>query len=52
MLDKSPDATLIRDEHGNVIDANPQATQLFGYSKKELIGKNFYIYIPRRNTIG
>lgn len=50
MLDKSPDATLIRDEHGKIIDANPQATQLFGYSKKELIGKKLlHLYPPEEH---
>jgi PAS domain S-box-containing protein len=39
ILDKSPDAVLIRDVNGKVIDVNVEATKLFGYSKKELVGK-------------
>ena len=46
ILDKAPDAILIRDINGNVIDANPQATKLFGYSRKELIGQQPLRYIP------
>ena len=40
ILDKAPDAVLIRDKHGNIVDANIQATKFFGYSKKELIGQH------------
>jgi len=39
ILDKSPDAVLIRDINGNIVDANVEATILFGYSKKELLGQ-------------
>ena len=47
ILDKAPDAVLIRDKHGNIVDANIQATKLFGYSKKEFIGQHISkIYTP------
>ncbi|MGD0277224.1 MAG: PAS domain S-box protein [Syntrophales bacterium] len=39
ILDKAPDVVLIRDINGNIVDANIEATKLFGYSKKELIGQ-------------
>ncbi|MGD0275443.1 MAG: PAS domain S-box protein [Syntrophales bacterium] len=47
ILDKAPDAVLLRNIHGNVIDANEQATKLFGYRKQELIGQHLSdIYPP------
>jgi PAS domain S-box-containing protein len=47
ILDKAPDAILIRNENGNIVDANIQATKLFGYKKKELIGQHVSkIYSP------
>ena len=36
----SPEALAYLDEDGNVIDVNSRFTQLFGYYKDELIGKN------------
>ncbi|MGD0276387.1 MAG: PAS domain S-box protein [Syntrophales bacterium] len=38
ILDKSPDPVIIRNKDGIIVDANIQATEFFGYSKKELIG--------------
>lgn len=40
-MDKSPDATVIANVIGNILDVNPMATSLIGYSKQELIGINF-----------
>jgi PAS domain S-box-containing protein len=46
ILDKAPDAVLIRNEDGNIVDANVEATKLFGYSKKELIGMHLSTNYP------
>lgn len=41
LMDKSPDAIFIADMNGNLIDLNPMAASITGYSKKELIGMHF-----------
>lgn len=38
LLEVAPDATLIADEQGLVVQANRQAERLFGYPRKELLG--------------
>jgi PAS domain S-box-containing protein len=40
LFEGSPDAIFVEDLAGNVLDVNPAACQLHGYSKSELIGKN------------
>ncbi|MGD0276388.1 MAG: PAS domain S-box protein [Syntrophales bacterium] len=49
ILDQLPDAVLIADLNGQIIDSNPMARTLFGYSKKELMGLHFTKLHPRED---
>src|ERR1700687_654740 len=44
----SPDAIFVTDDHGIIRAANPRATQLFGYTFAELVGKTIEILVPER----
>ncbi len=44
----SPDAILVSDAQGTIREANPRATELFGYSRAELIGKSVDSLVPER----
>ncbi len=44
----SPDAVLVTDRDGRIIQANDQTQHLFGYSRDELIGHPVEILIPER----
>jgi len=41
MIDSSPDMVILHDLDGNIIDANPAACQRIGYTRQELLEKNF-----------
>jgi diguanylate cyclase (GGDEF)-like protein/PAS domain S-box-containing protein len=45
---EAPDAMLISDEHGIIIQINRQAECLLGYQALELIGRSIEILIPER----
>jgi PAS domain S-box-containing protein len=48
IIEKGPDAIIIRSKNGIILDANIQATKLSGYSKKELIGRHVHkLYSPQ-----
>ena len=44
----SPDAIVVVDSDGNILDANPQAESTFGYAPGELVGSPVEILIPER----
>jgi len=44
----SPDAIVVVDGEGCVLEANPQVESLFGYSRSELLGSSVDILIPER----
>jgi len=48
LFEFSPDAILIADSEGTIRNANPRASELFGYSKEELIGVRVEILVPQR----
>lgn len=48
LFDFSPDAIIIVDDKGRILQANTQAEKVFGYAGKELIGKPVDILIPLR----
>jgi PAS domain S-box-containing protein len=50
ILDKLPDAVIIADAKGRIIDFNLMARTLFGYSKKELLGLHFTKLHPREDV--
>jgi formate hydrogenlyase transcriptional activator len=44
----SPDAVIVTDRGGRILQANDQAERLFGYAREELIGQPIEILIPER----
>ena len=48
LLEAAPDAMVIVDSHGHIALVNEQAERLFGYRRKELVGRSISELIPRR----
>ncbi len=48
LFEISPDACLITDPEGVIRGANPRATELFGYTQTELLGRHVDTLIPER----
>jgi protein-histidine pros-kinase len=48
LFDFAPDAIIIVNSEGLILQTNTQAEKIFGYSGKELIGKSVDILIPER----
>lgn len=48
LLESATDAMIIIDGEGRIILANPVIEQLFGYPRRELIGKSMEILLPER----
>jgi diguanylate cyclase (GGDEF)-like protein/PAS domain S-box-containing protein len=44
----SPDAIVVVDNEGRILEANPQAEVLFGYNSSELLGNSVEVLIPQR----
>lgn len=51
MLESAPDAIVTLDENHRIIDWNRGATELFGYSKEEVVGRDVDCIISRQDTI-
>ncbi len=49
VLEAAPDAMLVVDRAGEIVVANTQAEKLFGYGRKELIGRSVESLIPPRH---
>ena len=49
LLEAGPDALVVTDVHGSVLLVNAQTEKLFGYDRKELIGKEVETLIPERH---
>jgi diguanylate cyclase (GGDEF)-like protein/PAS domain S-box-containing protein len=47
-FDADPDAMLVVDQEGRIVDANARVTALFGYDAAELIGQPLEILLPER----
>lgn len=45
-FEASPDAILMVDSLGRIVDANPEATRLFGYAEEELVGESVELLVP------
>jgi len=52
LFDFSPDAILVVDRDGRILEANPQVEQLFGYAGSELQGRSVEILVPERFQAG
>ncbi|MDX6690990.1 MAG: hypothetical protein QOG15_2447 [Solirubrobacteraceae bacterium] len=48
LLESAPEAMVIVDVHSHIVLVNEQAEGLFGYRRKEIIGKNFGDLIAKR----
>lgn len=48
LLEAAPDAMFIVDERGRIILINSQVEELFGYERRELLGKPMEILVPER----
>jgi PAS domain S-box-containing protein len=46
IFDASPDALLISDERGTIVQANLQVERLLGYTVQELIGQSIEVLVP------
>ncbi|HUI44333.1 MAG TPA: sigma 54-interacting transcriptional regulator [Terriglobia bacterium] len=44
----SPDAVIVADAHGAILEVNPRAEELFGYSRAEMLGQPVEMLIPDR----
>jgi PAS domain S-box-containing protein len=51
ILESLPDALLIVDEQGNVVFANGNAEQLFGYPRVDLVGQPIELLLPARYRV-
>jgi PAS domain S-box-containing protein len=49
IMDYAPDPILIADTEGNIIDSNPRARELFGYSKREFQELHFTQLHPQED---
>ncbi|MFA5786341.1 MAG: PAS domain-containing sensor histidine kinase [Actinomycetota bacterium] len=48
ILDSAPEAVLVTDAQGRVIQMNRQAARLFGYERKEILGRPVEMLLPGR----
>lgn len=48
LLESAPDATVIVNEDGEIVQTNLQTEKLFGYSTEELLGQKVEILVPER----
>ena len=48
VVEASPIAMLMADEHGRIALANAQVEKLFGYAREELVGQPVELLLPRR----
>lgn len=48
LLESAPDAMIIMDTRGAVVEANAQTETLFGYARSDLLGRDVEILVPAR----
>ena len=48
LIDALPDAIVVVDRDGRVVDLNIQAVKLFGYARTELLGEPVEMLLPER----
>jgi len=48
LIESAPDAMVIVDASGRIVQVNSQAEALFGYSPEEIVGKEVEVLVPER----
>lgn len=48
LFESSPDAVIVSDQQGHIINANKQAEKMFGCTREELLGHGIEMLIPER----
>jgi PAS domain len=48
VFDSAPDAIIVTDREGNIVQVNPQTEILFGYTSDELLGQSAEVLVPER----
>jgi diguanylate cyclase (GGDEF)-like protein/PAS domain S-box-containing protein len=48
LVQSAPDAMIVLDVHGAILEANHQVRTLFGYEPEELVGQPFGLLLPKR----
>ena len=48
LVDAAPDATVVINEDGNILFVNKQLENIFGYERRDLIGKTIGTLVPER----
>ncbi|MBV1879535.1 MAG: PAS domain S-box protein [Pseudomonadales bacterium] len=51
LLDAAVDSIIVSDSTGIMLVVNPAATKLFGYQKKEIMGKNIKMLMPEKDNL-
>nr|WP_255654927.1 ATP-binding protein [Cohnella sp. REN36] len=46
VMDTSIDTMVVYGHHGEILQANPAAERMFGYSQEELVGRNMSLLLP------
>ncbi|HEX6802740.1 MAG TPA: PAS domain S-box protein [Terriglobales bacterium] len=49
LFESAPDALLVSDAHGRIVDLNDQARRLFGYAREELLGSPIEWLVPEES---
>jgi PAS domain S-box-containing protein len=47
IMNSVPDGIITIDRSGNIVEANPAVSALFGYTKEELLGRNVKVLMPQ-----